>query len=184
MWPVPSEIIESRDWGRLPDYVAEKAVVIVVGTWEGAELFDRPLAYIVAEGLISKGFFAVVMSDVFILNVGKRIDRFISNRTPIITIGSSVANALTALIARETGIDPNSYVGIIEWRNTLVGLAYGSDPIKTREAVYRFLHQYLDEFVKNIKNRGKASFPPWISTEAKDLSEGSLTKLIEDLRRV
>lgn len=166
MWLIPSDILESGDWSRLPDYVAKKAIVIVTGTWEGAELFDRPLAYMIADILGSKGFFPVVMSDIFILDTGKRLGKLLESKTPIISVGSRIANALTALIAEEAGIDPSEYAGIVEWRRVVVGLAYGRDPYRTRDMVHEFLNTCLENYIEKIKTRRYPRFINWLTDKA------------------
>jgi len=172
--PVPRDVLDSRDWGRLPHYVAEKAVVIVTGTWEGAELFDRPLAYIVAGELAAKGLFPVVMSDEFIFNIGRRLERLVTEKTPFISIGNRNTNAFTALVAGEAGVDPEEYVGVVEWRGTVVGLAYGRDPFGTKYAVYRFIARYLDEFIGGISEKRrdvKLVLWPDAGKDGKDLEQ-------------
>ena len=153
MWRVPLDILGSRDWGALPEYVARNAVVIVTGTWEGAELFDRPLAYIMADALASRGFFPIVMSDEFILNIGGRLGKLVAAKTPVISIGGSAVNAFTALVSREIGVSQDEWVGVTEWRGTVVGLAYGRDPLNTAHFVSRFLHDHLDGFIARIEGR-------------------------------
>lgn len=182
MWFVPSDILISRDWGLLPDYVIEKAVVVVTGTWEGAELFDRPLAYLVANEFASREFFPIVMSDVFILEVGKRLDKFLEKKTPLISIGSRVANALTALVAKDTNVNPDQYVGVVEWRGTVVGLAYGRDPLETRDAVYKFLHEHLDRYIEKIKTRRLTRLTTWPRDKAATTENSLLSKLLNELK--
>jgi len=179
---VPRDVLDSRNWGRLPDYVAEKAVIIVTGTWEGAELFDRSLAYMVAGALAARGFFPVVMSDEFILNIGRRLEKLVTKKTPFISIGNRSVNAFTALVAGEAGVDPEEYVGIVRWRGTVVGLAYGRDPFGDKDAVYRFLVGYLDEFVDGIsEERRSVKLVLWPNA-GKDEKAKVLYELLEILR--
>ncbi len=181
MFSIPREILVSRDWSRLSEYIAKNAVIIVTGTCEYAEVFDRPLAYTVVEALASRGFFPVVMSDGFILNIGKRLPRLLEEKTPFITIGGRVANAFTAFVIREIAVDPEEYVGIVEWRGTVVGMAYGRDPLGTRDAVNKFISMYLNEFTKKILGRKGVSLSPW-PVEAYD--RVSLTQMLAELANV
>ncbi len=178
-WLVPRGVLNSRDWGRFPDYVAERAVVVVTGTWEGAELFDRPLAYMVASALVGRSLFPVVLSDEFLLNVGKRLSIYVEKGVSFVSIGSRVANAFTALVAGEAGVDPEEYVGVVEWRGTVVGLAYGRDPFGTRDAVYRFLTEHLDRFVEGIGEERKGiELVDWPGYARED---NSLTGMLKEL---
>ncbi len=174
---VSRDIVKSRDWGRIPDYVAERAVVIVTGTWEGAELFDRPLAYMVARELASRGFWPVVLTDEFILDIGRRLDRLVASRTPFITIGGRDSNVFSALVAQETRVDPYEDVGIVKWRGTVVGLAYGRDPFGTRNAVHMFLDRYLDKYVAIIKDRRGISIVQW-PTYKQEAGSANLANII------
>jgi hypothetical protein len=133
------------DWLSL----MKSCVFIIVGAWEGSELFDRLVAYEIAKELENRGIDSLVMTDKYWWEAR---DKHGYEKSPIISIGGPIVNSLSNHIAEKLKIDKYSTgIGVLEIEGQLVGYLWGVDAMGTLEAGKRFIESKLDEFVKNLK---------------------------------
>mgnify|MGYP000354155319 CR=1 FL=1 len=119
-------------------------VFIVVGTWGGCELFDRTIAYRMAQELDDRGTKAMVITDCYWLSVK---DQPGYADTPVIAVGGPGVNALSAGIAQEIRQHSNA-IGMIEHERRLTGFVWGGSAGKTLNAGKMFIDSYLDDFLQ------------------------------------
>jgi len=130
-------------------------VVIVVGAWEGAELFDRPAAYAIMEELEKMGLHCIVMVDRYWWEIKHRYDE-----KAVITVGGPAANSLSSEVAKALGLGRESYaVGYTRLWNRVVGYAWGPDPESTLNATRDFIKNDLKGFVDALRGRNTEARP-------------------------
>lgn len=122
----------------------QKGVFIVVGTWGGCELFDRIIAYKMAQELDERGTNAMVITDCYWLSVK---DQHGYAEMPVIAVGGPGVNALSAEIAKEIRQHSNA-IGMIERKGRLTGFVWGGSAGKTLNAGKMFIDSYLDDFLQ------------------------------------
>lgn len=120
-------------------------VFIVVGTWEGSELFDRLVAYAILNELGGRGVEGLVLTDTYWRNAASRY-----GGKAIISVGGPPANSISHEIARELGIGDGPVAGFRRLWGRLVGYAWGPDARGTIRAGREFVECYLDEFVGQL----------------------------------
>lgn len=87
-----------RDWTG--DFA--KCIFIIVGTWEGAELFDRLAAYKIGFELEKMGSRWMVITDKYWEEIKERY-----SKSSIITIGGPVANYISRQLSQKRGLGDN-----------------------------------------------------------------------------
>lgn len=129
-----------RDWTR--DFA--KCVFIIVGTYEGAELFDRFAAYKVGFELEKMGLRWMVMTDKYWEEVKERY-----LKSPIITIGGPVVNYSSLKLSQKKGLGKNA-VGF-ELTDRLIGFIWGENAYETLKLTKIFIEEHLESYAKIAK---------------------------------
>ena len=143
------------DWPSL----IRGCVFIVVGAWEGSELFDRLAAYKIAEEIEKRKISSLVMTDRY---WWEAVDKYGYGNSPIITVGGPISNSLSDKVAKKLGLSEDSTaIGFREIDGQLIGYAWGWLVKDMLNAVKTFISSYLDRFIEEamkykpeIKNRG------------------------------
>lgn len=123
-----------------------KSVFIIVGAWEGAELFDRFAAYRLGFEIEKRGFAWITLSDRYWNDLEKE------NRypySPIISIGGPVANSVSSRIASQYNLRDRAVGFKKDVR--LVGYAWGRIGYETLVYVKRFIENYLDQYINEVR---------------------------------
>lgn len=129
-----------KDWTR--DFA--KCVFIIVGTYEGAELFDRFAAYKIGFELEKMGLRWMVMTDKY---WGEVKDRY--PKSPVITIGGPVANYLSLQLSQKRGLGNNA-MGF-ELTDRLIGFIWGEHAYETLKLTKIFIEEYLESYAEIAK---------------------------------
>jgi len=130
----------------LPKILRKSVIFIIVGAWEGAELFDRPAAYKIVDELEKRGLQAIVLTDRY---WWEAVEKF-GYDNPIIAVGGPMSSSLSDMIARKLGLGGTA-LGVKEIDGRVTGYVWGVDARRTLEAVETFIKLYLDEFVRATK---------------------------------
>jgi len=130
----------------LPKILRKSVIFIIVGAWEGAELFDRPAAYKIVDELEKRGLQAIVLTDRY---WWEALEKF-GYDNPVIAVGGPISNSLSDMIARKLGLGGTA-LGVKEIDGRVTGYVWGVDARRTLEAVETFIKLYLDEFVRATK---------------------------------
>ena len=133
------------DWPSL----TRGCVFIIVGAWEGSELFDRLAAYKIAEEIEKRKISSLVMTDKYWWEV---VDKYGYGNSPIITVGGPNINTLSDKVAKKLGLNKDqTAVGFREIDEQLIGYAWGGRLAKdTLYAVKTFISSYLDRFIEEV----------------------------------
>jgi len=124
------------------------SVLIVVGSWAGCELFDRVIAYKMAQELDERGTNAMVITDCYWLSVK---DQHGYADIPVITVGGPAVNALSAEISKEIRQHSNA-IGMIGHEGRLTGFVWAESAGKTLNAGKMFIDSYLDDFLQKRRS--------------------------------
>ncbi|MEM2448454.1 MAG: hypothetical protein QXT14_05850 [Candidatus Bathyarchaeia archaeon] len=140
------EITKEEDYWK-KDWTREfaKCVFIVVGTYEGAELFDRFAAYKIGFELEKIGLRWMVITDKYWEEVKERY-----SKSPVITIGGPVANHLSFKLSQKKGLGNNA-IGF-ELTDKLIGFIWGENAYETLKFAKTFIEGYLENYAKIAKD--------------------------------
>ena len=142
--------VEAKVWvdeSILPA-ILRKGVFIIVGAWEGCELFDRLVAYKISNELEKRGINSLVMTDWWWETKAK----FVYDKSSVISVGAPISNSLSNGIAERFGMEKYATaIGIKEIEGQLVGYVWGTDARSTLNAGKIFVESPLDEFVKRLR---------------------------------
>ena len=107
------------DDGLFSRILKKSVVFVIVGVWEGAELFDREGAYRIRDELENRGIQVVVMTDIY---WWEAVEKF-GYTNPVITIGGPISNSLSKEVAKKLNLSDTA-VGIAEIDGRIVGYAW------------------------------------------------------------
>ncbi|MCX9011342.1 MAG: zinc ribbon domain-containing protein [Candidatus Methanoperedens sp.] len=140
--------MEPRIWdGEKYISIFKGSIIILVGAWEGAELFDRIVAYKILNELDKRGVESIVIADRYWQEVKERY-----YDSPYIAVGGPISNSVSNEIAEKLGLNKDTVnVGFKELGRKFVGYAWGVDVRSTLNAGKIFIESYLDNFATKIK---------------------------------
>jgi len=120
---------------------------IIVGTWEGVEIYDRLFAYKIAEEInkLNPKRYPFVVSDKLYESSKQHY-----THVPIITVGGPVSNSFSHNLSQRFGLSGDVVAGIKEVDGLPVGYAWGSNARTTFYAVKAFLDASAKEFVGRL----------------------------------
>jgi len=159
------------------------SVFIIVGAWEGSELFDRLGAYKIAEKLEEQGISGLVMTDIWWEKVA---DMHEYGNSPVITVGGPRANSFSDKVAKKLGLGDEA-IGFRKLERQLVGYAWGRTARDTLVAVKTFIETHLMQFIEETKTRDKVpEFPEELLAKYEPiefLGEGGFAKVFKVRRK-
>lgn len=125
-------------------------VFIIVGAWEGCEMFDRLIAYKIANELEKRDVNSMVMTDRYWWEAK---NKFGYEKSSVISVGGPISNRFSNdEIAEKFGMEKYATtIGIREIEGQLVGYVWGTDARSTLNAGKIFIESHLDEFVKRLR---------------------------------
>ncbi len=128
----------------------KSGVFILVGAWEGSEMFDRLIAYKIANELEKRGINSLVMSDRYWWEAKNKCGY---EKSALISVGGPIVNRFSNdEIAERFGMEKYvTTIGIKEIEEQLVGYVWGTDARSTLNAGKIFVESHLDEFVRRLK---------------------------------
>lgn len=144
-------IMEEEIWKneRILPSLLRGGVFIVVGTWEGSELFDRLVAYKIADALEKRNVDSLVMTDKY---WWESRDKYGYEKSPIISVGGPVSNSLSGKIAEMFKLERYKInVGIGEVNGQLLCYIWGPDAKGTLKAGRIFIERHLDNFIDKLR---------------------------------
>ena len=128
IWNNESDILKS---------ILKNCVFIIVGTSEGAELFDRYLAYKIANELEKYEFYSIVLTDIYWNNI---VEKHGYDKCSLITVGGPVSNCISSAVMESLNIEGKMIVaGVQEMSNAAIGYVWGKDARSTIDAVNVFI---------------------------------------------
>jgi len=142
--------VEATVWAdeKILPSLLRKGVFIIVGAWEGCELFDRLVAYKISNELEKRGINSLVMTDWWWETKAK----FVYDKSSVISVGGPISNSLSNGIAERFGMEKyETAIGIKEIEGQLVGYVWGTDARSTLNAGKIFVESHLDEFVRRLR---------------------------------
>ena len=142
--------VESKVWAdeSILPAILRKGVFIIVGAWEGCELFDRLVAYKISNELEKRGINSLVMTDKYWWEAK---NKFGYDKSSVISVGGPISNSLSNGIAERFGMEKYATaIGIKEIEGQLVGYVWGTDARSTLNAGKIFVESHLDEFVRRL----------------------------------
>jgi len=138
-----------KDWLWIPLIKGNVSVFIIVGAWEGCELFDRLVAYKISNELEKRGINSLVMTDKYWWEAK---NKFGYDKSSVISVGGPISNSLSNGIAERFGMEKYATaIGIKEIEGQLVGYVWGTDARSTLNAGKIFIESHLDVFVKRLR---------------------------------
>lgn len=120
--------------------ISHETVFIVTGCWIGAELVDRPTAYVLQQAINAVGAGipfrrAVVIGDIWWRDHPEQV-----LKSPVIAVGGPNANTVTELIASKGEKRESNGCHSVLWKGQNWCLAlWGIDALETRQAVTDFI---------------------------------------------
>ena len=137
-----------QDEKNLPSLL-KKGVFLIVGVWEGCEIFDRLVAYKISSELDKKGIGSLVLTDRYWKEVK---DKFGYDESAVITIGGPVSNSMSNEVAEKCSIGKNgTFIGITTINEQLICCLWGRDARSTLIAGKLFIESHLDSFLQELR---------------------------------
>jgi hypothetical protein len=137
-----------KDEKLLPSLL-RSGVFIIVGAWEGCEMFDRLIAYKIVNELEKRGINSLVMTDRYWWEAK---NKYGYESSPIISVGGPISNSLSNGIAERFEMEIyTTAIGIREIEGQVVCYVWGTDARSTLNAGKIFIDSHLDEFVKRLE---------------------------------
>ena len=144
--------VEAKVWAdeSILPALLRNGVFIIVGAWEGCEMFDRLIAYKIANELEKRDVNSMVMTDRYWWEAK---NKFGYEKSSVISVGGPISNRFSNdEIAEKFGMEKYATtIGIREIEGQLVGYVWGTDARSTLNAGKIFIESHLDEFVKRLR---------------------------------
>ena len=126
--------------------IVQEAILIVVGTWIGAERYDRILAQLIKRILTNLNIEAEIMTDTY---YNEKIEKYGEN--PMICIGSGYINYITKKYLEEGDFgltDRETTAKVFTENEPLIAFIYGGGVKETYEATMDFCKNKLIFFLE------------------------------------
>jgi len=144
--------METSVWNdeKILPSLLRSGVFIIVGAWEGCEMFDRVIAYKIANELEKRRINGLVMTDRYWWEAK---NKFGYEKSSVISVGGPISNRFSNdEIAERFGMEKYATaIGIREIEGQLVGYVWGTDARSTLNAGKIFIESHLDEFVRRLR---------------------------------
>ena len=145
--------VEAKVWAdeKILPSLLRKGVFIVVGAWEGCEMFDRLVAYKIANELEKGGIDSLVMTDRYWWEAK---NKYGYEKSLVISVGGPISNSLSNEIAEQFGMEKYANAsGIKKVEGQSVGYVWGTDARSTLNAGKIFIESILYELFDDIEFR-------------------------------
>jgi hypothetical protein len=150
--------VEAKIWAdeKLLPSLLRSGVFIIVGTWEGCEMFDRLPAYKIANELEKRGIESLVITDECWRKAKDKYGyEYGYEKSSVISVGGPISNSLSSGIAERFGMEKYAdTIGIKEIDGQVVGYVWGADARSTLNASMIFVESHLDCFIEEAMKKG------------------------------
>lgn len=145
--------------------IVPETILIIVGTWIGAERYDRTLAMLIKKILFELNIESDIITDIYYY---EKIDKFCKNH--IICIGSRISNKITKDYEEKFGLNLNeTTTKIFDEDDRQIAFVYGRGVKETYEATINFCEEHLKSFLDNWSNKYTKNKRIKIQTNLEDL---------------
>ena len=143
-------IHESNFWNdekELPSLL-RRGVFILVGAWEGCELFDRLVAYKISSELKKFSIKSLVLTDRY-WNEAK--EKFNYENSPVITIGGPISNSYSNELVHKYNLHATPiFSGCIKGIKPVIGHVWGDNALNTLRAGKDFIDNDINSFIGKL----------------------------------